>query len=168
METNEKQYSIYLRSINERIPCSKEEFEKYFHDISLFRQKQQYHGRCVCPKAKWMECDMDCQVCPFYRSGELSLDSTSTDENGNEHLWHENTADPAIDVYADLEKKDLISHLHILLSDLSPEEKEICTTIMSDLSERAAAAKLGITRKAYVCRRAKLLAQLKKELKNFI
>ena len=47
MTTNEKQYYIYIRSTKERIPCTEEEFHNYYHDIDLFRQRQQYHKQCV-------------------------------------------------------------------------------------------------------------------------
>jgi hypothetical protein len=39
---------------------------------------------------------------------------------------------------------------------------------MADLSERAAAAELNITREAFTYRRNKLFARLKNILKNFI
>ena len=47
MESNEKQYTIYIRSTKERIPVSKEEFDAYYHDINIYRIRQQRHGRCV-------------------------------------------------------------------------------------------------------------------------
>ena len=42
MPNQDKQYYIYLRSTRERIPCTKEEFDTYYHDIDLFRQRQEY------------------------------------------------------------------------------------------------------------------------------
>lgn len=51
MPNNEKQYYIYLRSTKECVPCTKDEFNNYYRDINAFRQRQQYHGKCVCPKA---------------------------------------------------------------------------------------------------------------------
>ena len=71
------QYYIYLRSTKERIPVTKEEFDNYYRDINAYRQKQQYHGRCVCPQNKRLDCDMDCETCPFRRAGNmLSLNYT--------------------------------------------------------------------------------------------
>ena len=75
---NNNQYTIYIRSTKESIPVSKEEFDAYYHDIDLYRRNQQRHGRCVCPRSKWLTCDMDCYTCPFHRMGdELSLDATT-------------------------------------------------------------------------------------------
>lgn len=86
MQTNDKQYYIYLRSTKERIPCTCEEFNAYYHDINLFRQKQQRHGKCVCPEKKRLDCDMDCASCSFRRAGDtVSLDyETTADEDGEE------------------------------------------------------------------------------------
>ena len=47
MTNNEKQYYIFIRSTGERFPVSKEEFNNYYREINAFRQRQQYHGKCV-------------------------------------------------------------------------------------------------------------------------
>ena len=52
MQNNEQQYTIFIRSTGERIPVSKEEFDNYYRDITRYRQKQQEHGRCVCPRSR--------------------------------------------------------------------------------------------------------------------
>ena len=35
MTNNENQYTIYIRSTKESIPVSKEEFDAYYHDITI-------------------------------------------------------------------------------------------------------------------------------------
>ena len=70
MTNNEIQYTIYIRSTKESIPVSKEEFDAYYHDINIYRIRQQRHGRCVCPASKRLTCDMDCLTCPFHRMGD--------------------------------------------------------------------------------------------------
>ena len=57
MTNNENQYTIYIRSTKESIPVSKEEFDAYYHDINIYRIRQQRHGRCVCPASKRLTCD---------------------------------------------------------------------------------------------------------------
>lgn len=85
MQKNDNQHYIYLRSTRERIPCTEQEFHDYYRDIDAFRKKQQRHGRCVCPVAKRLDCDMDCVTCPFSRAGDsLSLDYTATNDEGEE------------------------------------------------------------------------------------
>ena len=36
----DKQYYIYIRSTNEQVPVTKEEFDAYYKDIDLYRRKQ--------------------------------------------------------------------------------------------------------------------------------
>lgn len=85
MTKKDKQYTIYIRSTKESIPVNKEEFDAYYHDINIYRIRQQRHGRCVCPASKRLTCDMDCLTCPFHRMGDMrSLDYTETDDEGNE------------------------------------------------------------------------------------
>lgn len=168
MANNLKSYYIYLRSTRERIPSTEQEFHDYYRDINAFRQKQQYHGRCVCPERKRLDCDMDCQTCPFRRNGDLSLDYTPKDDEGNGHSWLEDTPDPLAVVDVDIEDRELVTALRALLSTLPSAEQEICHTIMDDLSERAAATSLNLSRNTYVYRRDKVLARLKTSLKIFI
>ena len=83
MPNNEKQYYIYLRSTKECVPCTKDEFNNYYRDINAFRQRQQYHGKCVCPQSKRLTCDMDRETCPFHRNDTFSLEYTVCDDEGN-------------------------------------------------------------------------------------
>lgn len=168
MPNNEKQYYIYLRSTKECVPCTKDEFNNYYRDISAFRQRQQYHGKCVCPQSRRLTCDMDCETCPFHRNDTFSLEYTVCDDEGNERAKADEIADPsaAIDTY--LEEEELFHALHSLIQMLTPEEQKICSAIMDNLSERSAATALGMSRNTYVYRSDKMLERLKNSLKNFM
>lgn len=77
MNNNENQYYIYIRGTKERIPVTKQEFDDYYRDINSYRRTEMNNGRCVCPRSKWLSCDMDCLTCPFHRHGnQYSLDAT--------------------------------------------------------------------------------------------
>ncbi len=52
MIKKDKQYTIYIRSTKESIPVNKGRIRCYYHDINIYRIRQQRHGRCVCPQAK--------------------------------------------------------------------------------------------------------------------
>ena len=169
MKSTDNQHYIYLRSTRERIPCTEQEFHDYYRDIDAFRKKQQRHGRCVCPATKRLDCDMDCATCPFSRAGDtLSLDYTTTNDKGGEKSWLDDMPDVLAAVDVGIEEAELLDALHNLLAGLAPEELAICKTIMADLSERAAAASLNISRKAYMYRRDKVLSHLKNSLKNYL
>ena len=168
MSGNDKQYYIYLRSTKERVPCTKEEFDNYYRDINAFRQRQQYHGKCVCPQNKRLTCDMDCETCPFYRNDTFSLEYTVCDDEGNERAKADEIADPSATVDTYLEEEELYHALHALIQTLTPEEQKICSAIMDNLSERSAATALGMSRNTYVYRRNKILVRLKNSLKKFL
>lgn len=169
MQTNEKQYYIYLRSTRERVPCTKEEFDNYYRDIDTFRKMQQRRGRCVCPAAKRLDCDMDCVTCPFKRQGELvSLDCVVAENGDKETFWADEIPDSGPTVCESIEEKELIVKLRLVLSQLSVDEQALCQAVMDDLSERSAATRLNISRKAFTCRRDKLFSQLKKILSDFV
>lgn len=160
MQTNDKQHYIYLRSTRERIPCTKEEFDNYYRDINAFRQKQQYHGRCVCPEKKRLDCDMDCATCPFSRAGDTrSLDYTMTDEDGNEKPWVDMLPDSAPlieDLVADASE---FSNVLERLLEIMPEAIEIGHLRMAGLSDVEIAKRLNVRNNTmfYRLKRAKEL-----------
>lgn len=165
MKTNEEQRYIYIRSLRERVPVTQEEFDNYYRDINSFRKKQQRHGRCVCPEAKRLDCDMDCETCPFRRAGDRrTLDIQCTDDGES---WLDEIPDCGSTPCDLAEDRDLLKALRTALGELTPEEQAICDVIMADLSERAAAAQLNLSRNTFTYRRDKLLARLKNILQEF-
>ena len=165
MTTNDNhQYYICLRSTKERIPCTKEEFDNYYRDINAFRQKQQYHGRCVCPKGKYLDCDMDCFTCPFSRAGDKrSLDYTVTDEVGNEISWVDMLEDPTIP----FEDNVVDSHqLRVILDrivELMPQAIEIGQYRLAGFNECQIEKILKINHMTYRYRLKKLKKVLEEE-----
>ena len=163
MTINDNQYHIYLRSTKERIPCTKEEFDNYYHDIDLFRQKQQYHGLCVCPQRKRLDCDMDCATCPFRRTGTLSLDDTIKDEDGEETAWLNTIPDDAplfADILADQEH---VGELFKRLNEIMPLALEIGRLRLQGMSDTDTATEIGVHRNTFASRIKKAESILKKE-----
>ena len=79
---------------------------------------------------------------------------------GDERPWLDDIPDAFLEVDGKAEETELLDALHLLLSTLAQEELAICKAIMADLSERASAASLNISRKAFVYRRDKVLTHL--------
>lgn len=169
MTSNDKQYYIYLRSTKERIPCTHEEFNAYYHDINLFRQKQQRHGKCVCPEQKRLDCDMDCATCPFRRAGDtVSLDYKATNnEAGDEIAWVDSLEDPSpliADIVADRQT------LHLLfdrLNELMPEALNIGKMRLAGKSDLAIAAEIGIKNTTFRSRLNRVKKILASEFPDF-
>ena len=164
MTNNEIQYTVYIRSTKESIPVSKEEFDAYYHDINIYRIRQQRHGRCVCPASKRLTCDMDCLTCPFHRMGDMrSLDYTETDDEGNETAWVDVIPDDSPLLEGIIIEASEMKALYARLTELMPEAIKIGEMRLEGLSEDAIGERIGIGRKTYAYRLKKVKAVLEKE-----
>ena len=164
MDNFEKQYTIYIRSTNESIPVTKEEFDAYYHDIDLYRRKQQRHGRCVCSQSKQLTCDMDCLTCPFHRMGDLrSLDYPEVNDEGEERSWVEELESESPLMEDIVTNAIEMKALYARLMELMPEAIEIGQLRMEGLSEDAIGERIGIGRKTYAYRLQKIKKLLEKE-----
>lgn len=164
MTNKENNRYIYIRSTKERIPCTQVEFDNYYHDIDLYRQRQQTRGMCVCPASKRLDCDMECATCPFCRAGAfLSLNKTVENEDGNEVEWGDLFEDPSArfdDMYAEEEEfRELLQRV----SELMPEAIEIGSLRLQGLSDRQIESRLGVFRQTMEYRLKKLKKQMEKE-----
>lgn len=150
MTKKDKQYTIYIRSTKESIPVNKEEFDAYYHDINIYRIRQQRHGRCVCPASKRLTCDMDCLTCPFHRMGDTrSLDYTETDDEGNETAWVDEIPDDSPLLEDIIIEASEMKALYARLTDLMPEAIKIGELRLEGLTEDAIGERIGIGRKTY-------------------
>lgn len=167
MQNNDKQYYIYLRSTRERIPCTEKEFHAYYHDIDLFRQKQQYRKQCVCPQKKWLECDMDCQTCPFRRNDVFSLDKPLETAEGEEMSLLDSIPDESPLTSEIIANKDHLDRLFRRLNEIMPQAIDIGRLREKGLSDTAIAGEIGIPRKTFTDRIQKARTILKKEFPEF-
>lgn len=77
MQTNDNQktYFIYVRSTGEKVPVTKEQHDSFYREAGRIRNKEQNHGRCMCPYRFIWKCDGDCIGCEYHAAGDmLSLD----------------------------------------------------------------------------------------------
>ena len=157
MIKKDKQYTIYIRSTKESIPVNKEEFDAYYHDINIYRIRQQRHGRCVCPASKRLTCDMDCLTCPFHRMGDTrSLDYTET-------AWVDEIPDDSPLLEDIIIEASEMKALYARLTELMPEAIKIGEMRLEGLSEDAIGERIGIGRKTFAYRLKKVKAVLEKE-----
>jgi hypothetical protein len=82
MTKEEKQYFIYIRSTGEKVPVTKEQHDSFYREASRIRDKEQNHGRCMCPYRFIWKCDGDCIGCEYHAAGDtllwISLSRTAT------------------------------------------------------------------------------------------
>lgn len=165
---NNNQYTIYIRSTKESIPVSKEEFDAYYHDIDLYRRNQQRHGRCVCPRSKWLTCDMDCYTCPFHRMGdELSLDATTNTDFDEERSWVEDMPDssPLVeDIVTDAME---MGRLYARLCELMPEAVEIGQLRLAGMTDKQISSEIGVVSTTFRSRLSKVKKVLTEEFPEY-
>ena len=164
MTNIEKQYYIFIRSTGERVPVSKEEFNNYYRDINAFRQRQQYHHKCVCPANKRLSCDMDCFTCPFRRAGDtISLDYCMTDDEGNEKAMVDTIPDSSPSVEDLVADRIVLESLVSRLTEIMPQALEIINMRLDGMTDTAISETIGIPRKTFTDRWKKAAAILKSE-----
>lgn len=160
---------IYLPHTKQWIEVTEKQYSTYYRDIWATRKRAQAHHQCMCPKSEQWLCDGDCLICPFHAAGDcLSLDYTITDEEGNEKSWLDDLTDDVPSIQSILEDRELLNALYKQLEALDPDGRLICELIMQGCTERAAAAKLGLSRNTFTYRRDKLLAALREALRDYI
>ena len=168
MINKDKQRYIYLRSTKERVPVTEQEFNDYYRDINSFRKKQERHGKCVCPSYKRLDCDMDCETCPFRRAGDsLSLNYTIKDDEGNERSWLDDLADNNAlveDLVADGVE---LNRLFARITEIMPQAIEIGVLRQNGLTERKIEQQTGVPRKTTADRIKRLKKILEKEFPEY-
>lgn len=164
MTNNEKQYYIFIRSTGKRIPVSKEEFDNYYREINAFRQRQQYHHKCVCPANKRLSCDMDCFTCPYRRAGDtISLDYCMTDGEGNEKAIVDTFPDSSPLVEDLVTDRMVLEVLEARLTEIMPQTLEIINMRLNGMTDTAISKAISIPRKTFTDRWNKAVAIVKKD-----
>lgn len=132
---------IYLRSTGEKIPVTKKQRDAFYKEASRIRDKEQNHGRCVCPYRFIWKCDGDCIDCEYHRAGDtLSLDVPTDDGSTDLYNTITSAAPTMEDVISDAM---LLEQLFAKLRELDPEADRIIEMLDDGLSDRKIAEALG-------------------------
>ncbi|MDO4650814.1 MAG: hypothetical protein Q4B26_19435 [Eubacteriales bacterium] len=173
MQTSDKQYYIYIRSTNTRVPCTKEQFKSYYRDIDAYRRTRMNHGQCTCPPSKWLTCDMDCCNCPYRTSGKnYSLDSQFTDKKGNPVNWLDFLQESMPDLQAPRVDEVVTNRSEALdilerLAELMPVALEIGRLREQGFTDTAISEEIGIPRKTFTDRLKRVRDELKADYPEF-
>ena len=151
---------IYLRSTGEKIPVTKEQHDAFYKEASRIRDKEQNHGRCVCPYRYIWKCDGDCIDCEYHRAGDtLSLDVPTEDGSNDLYNTVSDTAPTMEDVIAD---RILLEHLFAKLRELDPDADLIIELLGNGLSDRKIAEALGRKQRTFADQMKKYRTELRK------
>lgn len=153
---------IYLRSTGEKIPVTKEQHDAFYKEASRIRDKEQNHGRCVCPYRFIWKCDGDCIDCEYHRAGDtLSLDAPTEDGSNDLYNMVSDAAPTMEDVIAD---RILIEQLFARLRELDPDADIIIQFWLNDykISDRKIAEQLGRKQRTFADQTKKYRTELRK------
>lgn len=140
------------------------EFADYNRFRSRIRRREKYHNRCKSPRMKWWLCDGMCQDCEFHTgSGELSLDSSWENEDGDEAFMMDEIASSEFDPNETVPPKLLSKQLINRLCELMPEAPEIAQMRLLGMTDESIAEAIGINRMTFRTRIEAARQVLRKE-----
>ncbi len=167
MKTNynhESRHHIYDKQTRTWFDVTPEQFEEYDRWRTRVRIREQYHGRCMCPRSKWWLCDGMCQDCDFRAPGDtLNYDKPVVTDDGEEISLSETLIDPAPLFESILCDKAEMDTLFARLEKLMPEALEIGRLRQKGWTDEAIARAIGIKRTTFLSRLKKAHKQLASE-----
>lgn len=164
MKTNVNVKRIYDKQTKTWFEVTPEQYAEFDQWRTNKRKREQYHGRCMCPRNKWWLCDGMCDDCEFHASGDvLSLDKHVSNDDGDEVTLLDTLVDPAPSIESILCDKEELNQLIARLNELMPEAKEIGKLRQKGLTDEAIAKVIGVKRTTFRSRIAKVRKQLATE-----
>lgn len=155
---------IYDKQTKKWFEVSPEQYKEFDNWRTNLRKREQYHGRCMCPRNKWWLCDGMCDDCEFHASGDiLSLDMPTSNDDGDEVTLLDMLEDPAPSIEEVICDKAELDQLFDLLNELMPEAVQIGKLRQEKLTDEAIAKAIGIKRTTFRSRLEKVKAQLAAE-----
>ena len=164
MKTNVNVKRIYDKQTKTWFEVTPEQYAEFDQWRTNKRKREQYHGRCMCPRNKWWLCDGMCDDCEFHAPGDvLSLDKPVSNDDGDEGTLLDTLVDPAPSIESVLCDKAELDQLFARLNELMPEAQDIGKLRQKGLTDEAIAEVIGIKRTTFRSRLAKAKKQLAAE-----
>ena len=164
MKTNVNGKRIYDKQTKTWFEVTPEHYAEFDQWRTNKRKREQYHGRCMCPRNKWWLCDGMCDDCEFHAPGDvLSLDKPVSNDDGDEVTLLDTLVDPAPSIESVLCDKAELDQLFARLNELMPEAQDIGKLRQKGLTDDAIAKVIGIKRPTFRSRLEKVKKQLASE-----
>ena len=164
MKTNVNVKRIYDKQTKTWFEVTPEHYAEFDQWRTNKRKREQYHGRCMCPRNKWWLCDGMCDDCEFHAPGDvLSLDKPVSNDDGDEVTLLDTLVDPAPSIESVLCDKAELDQLFARLNELMPEAQDIGKLRQKGLTDDAIAKVIGIKRTTFRSRLEKVKKQLASE-----
>lgn len=164
MKTNVNVKRIYDKQTKTWFEVTPEQYAEFDQWRTNKRKREQYHGRCMCPRNKWWLCDGLCDDCEFHAPGDmLSLDKPVSNDDGDEVTLLDTLVDPSPSIESILCDKAELDQLIARLDELMPEARKIGRLRLKGLTDEAIAEVIGIKRTTFRSRIEKAKKQLASE-----
>jgi RNA polymerase sigma factor (sigma-70 family) len=148
----------FIEIDGQQVLVTEEVYRAYKRPLWAEHKRKEREKRCR--DGNGNRCTNDCSTCLHQRTGGiLSLDQFT--EEGFE------AAEP-IDLAELVADKLLLEELYAILEELDPANRRIMELFRIGKSEREIADEIGLSQKAINKRKTKLIALLRKRLKDFI
>lgn len=163
-DNRRQSYRIYDKQTKAWFEVTPEQYAEFDQWRTNKRKREQYHGRCMCPRNKWWLCDGMCDDCEFHAPGDmLSLDKPVSNDDGDEVTLLDTLVDPAPSIESILCDKAELDQLFARLNELMPEAQDIGKLRQKGLTDEAIAKVIGIKRTTFRSRLEKVKKQLASE-----
>ena len=165
MKTNENNSKrIYDKGTRQWFEVTPEQYAEFDRWRTNLRKREQYHGRCMCPRNKWWLCDGMCDDCEFHAAGDvLSLDKPISTEADDDVSLLNTLTDPSLSIEDVICDKAELDQLFKRLNEIMPEAAEIGRLRMKKLSDETIAEIIGIKRTTFLSRLKKATEKLSAE-----
>ena len=165
MKTNENNSKrIYDKGTRQWFEVAPEQYAEFDRWRTNLRKREQYHGRCMCPRNKWWLCDGMCDDCEFHAAGDvLSLDKPISTEADDDVSLLNTLTDPSLSIEDVICDKAELDQLFKRLNEIMPEAAEIGRLRMKKLSDETIAEIIGIKRTTFLSRLKKATEKLSAE-----
>lgn len=145
------------------VPITEEQYCSLYPEIWRIRDREQNHGRCMCPYRFIWKCDGDCVGCEYHATGDtISLDVPNPDGNGSMYDYLPDNNNRMEEVIAD---RMLLEQLISRLRQLDPEADKIIQLWIDNpegISDRKIAKFLGRPQRTFADQMKKYRTELRK------
>ena len=159
-----KSCRIYHKPSRTWFEVTPEQYAEFDRWRTNKRKREQYHGRCRCPRKKWWQCDGLCEDCEYRIAGDmLSLNSPVSNDEGDEITLLDTLVDQAPLIENIIADEDEFKHLLARLNELIPEATKIGELRQEGLTDETIAEQIGVKRTTFRSRISKARNQLAAE-----
>lgn len=146
---------IYDKATRTWYEVPEDQYKEFDRWRTNLRKREQYWGRCFCPRGKWWLCDGNCVECEFHTRNDVSLDDPLPDGEGMRGDYVPDDNPTPEEITAD---RDLLERLTARLHELDPDADKILELWSENpnLSDRKIAEAIGRPQKTFSDRMKRL------------